>query len=64
MILNQRVNIYALETLEKLCTLETAPNPKVQHLPAYHLCIAADSGCSLPASGECACWWLQQDGAV
>lgn len=28
-ILDQRVNVYALETLEKLCTLETAPNPKV-----------------------------------
>ena len=46
-ILDQRVNIYALETLEKLCTLETAPNPKVQHLPAYHLCISADCSCSV-----------------
>ena len=45
-ILDQRVNIYALETLEKLCTLETAPNPKVQHVPAHHLCISADSNCS------------------
>ena len=29
-VLDQRVNVYALETLEKLCTLETAANPKVQ----------------------------------
>lgn len=28
-VLDQRVNVYALETLEKLCTLETASNPKV-----------------------------------
>ncbi len=28
-VLDQRVNVYALETLEKLCTLETAANPKV-----------------------------------
>ena len=28
-VLEQRVNVYALETLEKLCTLETASNPKV-----------------------------------
>ncbi|CAL5219293.1 g1099 [Coccomyxa viridis] len=27
-VLDQRVNVYALETLEKLCTLETAANPK------------------------------------
>ena len=45
-ILDQRVNIYALETLEKLCTLETAPNHKVQHLPAHHPCILADYVCA------------------
>jgi hypothetical protein len=30
-VLDQRVNVYALETLEKLSTLETAANPKVRH---------------------------------
>lgn len=31
MVLDQRVNVYALETLEKLSTLQTAANPKVWH---------------------------------
>jgi hypothetical protein len=30
-VLDQRVIVYALETLEKLSTLETAANPKVWH---------------------------------
>ena len=63
MILDQRVNIYALETLEKLCTLETAPNPKVQ--PASMPCVHFSRVWLLfPCSGEYAYWWLQQGDAV